>query len=682
LSQSEKELLTDIEEVLNFLDIFVNQKKKTISNIGKVLSGTTGIIDRDGNDMFANNFDGLAGADSVSGISAEEIYLDVMNIVFNCHAVSEAPRLHIVNLKQTQGEIGLRIGGYGGYFGVINIGDTQALLKKCGARNMVVQADEFNTASLFRQINSAGSVVNMLIGSRKFTEGWNSWRVSTMGLINFAQGEGSQAIQLFGRGVRLRGYGHTLKRSNCLDNFTGVRHSTLPILETLTIFGIKADYMAEFKAFLEREDLPTNDGLKILRLPVINRFDAVKDRKLQVLRVPDSVNFVRSALREMDVPDDTFKSYITRNKMALDCRAKVAGIDSTSRLANPAQSYENVISAENLFYIDFTQIWFSLIKYKNEKGYYNIIIDRKKLPNILAFPGWYTLIIPNDQLEINTMEKAAKLTGYAEILLRHYLDKFFRFKKDEYEAPYLEYQDLAASDPNFVNDYVFTAYGETTGLSDSERLKKFIDELTEILNNAKSLNAKHHTLYGNSFDIFDFPNHLYVPLVYVKEGLRIQVSPVALNDGEYKFITRLQQYLEENISQFAGKSIFLLRNKSKTGMGFFEAGNFYPDFILWIDTPNIQYMSFIDPKGLLHSSFTDPKIEFYQKIKELEQRLQKPANDKQIILNSFVMSDTPAERLDYLWGNTAADRSNKHIFSLDNARCIDAMFKRILAMPE
>ncbi|MEW6623005.1 MAG: hypothetical protein AB1420_07755 [Bacillota bacterium] len=38
-----------------------------------------------------------------------------------------------------------------------------------------------------------------------------------MGLINFAKGEGSQAIQLFGRGVRLKGYGNCLKRSSKLD---------------------------------------------------------------------------------------------------------------------------------------------------------------------------------------------------------------------------------------------------------------------------------------------------------------------------------------------------------------------------------------------------------------------------------------------------------------------------------
>ena len=38
-----------------------------------------------------------------------------------------------------------------------------------------------------------------MIGSMKFTESWNSWRMSTMGLLNVGSTEGSQIIRLFGR---------------------------------------------------------------------------------------------------------------------------------------------------------------------------------------------------------------------------------------------------------------------------------------------------------------------------------------------------------------------------------------------------------------------------------------------------------------------------------------------------
>ena len=49
---------------------------------------------------------------------------------------------------------------------------------------------------------------------------------------------------------------------------------------------------------------------------------------------------------------------------------------------------------------------------------------------------------------------------------------------------------------------------------------------------------------------------------------------------------------------FKGTELYLLRNQSRgKGIGFFEAGNFYPDFILWLLVPDRQYVTFVDPKG-------------------------------------------------------------------------------------
>src|SRR5207247_835592 len=113
------------------------------------------------------------------------------------------------------------------------------------------------------------SVLNLLIGSKKFTEGWNSWRVSTMGLMNVGASEGSQIIQLFGRGVRLRGYDMSLKRTARAELPDDVKPpSHIDVLETLAIFGIHADYMAQFRQFLEEEGLQTDNRRIEFLLPV------------------------------------------------------------------------------------------------------------------------------------------------------------------------------------------------------------------------------------------------------------------------------------------------------------------------------------------------------------------------------------------------------------------------------
>ena len=85
----------------------------------------------------------------------------------------------------------------------------------------------------------------------------------------------------------------------------------------------------------------------------------------------------------------------------------------------------------------------------------------------------------------------------------------------------------------------------------------------------------------------------------------------------------------------------MLRNQSRKGIGFFEANNFYPDFILWLVKGRKQYVTFIDPKGIRNlAGISDPKIRLAQIIKtDIESRL----NDSMVKLNSFIISNTPLD---------------------------------------
>lgn len=160
--------------------------------------------------------------------------------------------------------------------------------------------------------------------------------------------------------------------------------------------------------------------------------------------------------------------------------------------------------------------------------------------------------------------------------------------------------------------------------------------------------------------------------------MKLTVSPVSLNEDEKRFVDKLKAYVDANAAIFEGKKLYLLRNKSKVGMGFYEAGNFYPDYVLWIDTPDVQYISFIDPKGLRHLQWDDPKIEFHATIKELEARLLPSSGDKKIVLNSFIMSGTRSEDLRQWWGKGKLERRAKNVFCLDEDDCIDGMITKIL----
>ena len=683
LTQAEKELLTDVEEVLVFLNTFLSNRAKAIENIRAVLNEDTGLYDGSGKDLFYGDFSALQdifGHD----IDPAAVFADILHIVFNTDGNADEPRLRLENIRQVSGEIGLKVGEYGDYFGVINIGDTSGLLKNCEQKGIIVSTEEFVSDSLFRSINAQNSKIKMLIGSRKFTEGWNSWRVSTMGLINFAKGEGSQAIQLFGRGVRLKGYEGCLKRSRMLD--AGVKPPKhIELLETLTIFGVKAQYMEDFKSYLEQEGTPTNETVHEFRLPVISRFNEVQGKKLHVIKVKDGANFKQQASRlVLDKPDQGFLRYLLKSKTTIDCRSKIQSIDSTFSFKIEAMPEEHVLPANVLPLLDMQRIFEELQQYKSEKRYFNISIVADKLLEILQTEGWYVLLIPKHHLEINALAKLEAATDYAIMALKSYMDKFFKYEKERWEAPMLEYAILDADDSNFVDEYTITYAQQHPLDTTSDELGTFISEISTILQANNGLDVYKKDSFHGRMVMFDFRSHLYAPLICLeKSNLKIQVSPVALNSDEMIFVDYLKEYVENHSGELEGKSLYLLRNKSKVGMGFFEAGNFYPDYILWIDTEDKQYISFIDPKGLMHIRPDDPKVEFYKTIKELEARLAPTADGKTVILNSFIMSGSKSSELRLWWSTPEVEadrayREARNVYTLDNTECVELMIAKIL----
>lgn len=88
------------------------------------------------------------------------------------------------------------------------------------------------------------------------------------------------------------------------------------------------------------------------------------------------------------------------------------------------------------------------------------------------------------------------------------------------------------------------------------------------------------------------------------------------------------------------RSLYLLRNadtKAK-GLGFALAGNFYPDFLLWLvdDATGEQWLNFIDPKGIRQMNLNDPKLGLYKEVKVLQEKL----GDTKLTLNAFIVSGT------------------------------------------
>lgn len=611
-SQEDKEALTDVEQIVAFFDGFLHHREAWTRRIDKVLQGETGLNNRRDEDIFIGLFPYLKG----KGLSPADVYEDVVRHVFSAQA---GESIRAVELKAAAGEIGLRAGADSPYFAVINIGDVTGLMKLLEARN-IVREDENITGSLFSRIKEANSPVNVLIGSRKFMEGWDSFRVSSMGLMNIGKGEGAQIIQLFGRGVRLWGKGISLKRSSALEPDGAGPH--IRLLETLNVFGVRANYMAQFREYLKQEGIETEfeeihlpiqvqeeflkPGLQVLRLPEGERFE---DKKGVVLAVDNSIRVTLDLLPRLELARS--------GASETEAMEKMGGEDRALLLRQCAPLF------------DWHRIYFDLLAFKRLKAFHNLSFGEATLREILQ-KGSFAVLCPDGQLPPPGYQKVRRVEDIAIAVLRKYVAAFYDRRRRAWEQDNMELAALKPDDPNL-------RFGGYT-LRVKTANKVFLEEVRELVNRADEVYKKDIATFPNIY----FDRHLYQPLLVTDKQERMEATPPVLNEGEAKFVRDLRSYLQTQKAELEGKQVFLLRNLTRgRGIGFFEAGEgeaFYPDFILWLIHDNQQRVTFIDPHGLrmARGGFSDPKVRLHESLKALEPTLQ--CAQWQVHLDSFIVA--------------------------------------------
>ena len=675
-TQDEKIEKSDIAQIVHYLAHFLNHRAEAEGWLAEFIANRAQMLDTKDRDIFDHRFTPLAERFS-DGVAA--LYADMVKRLFN----SDVPqRLKLTHLKKSDGELSLSVGKEP--FGVINIGDAAAFFKTAQAQN---DAD-FDTASddfgsgLFGGINVAGSPINLLIGSRKFAEGWSSWRVSTMGLLNLGKKEGSQIIQMFGRGVRLKGRDFSLKRSLANEQHD-IFSLHLDKLETLNVFGIKADYMDKFKAYLQDEGVQAGQNMLTLDFSVQKNLPAVKLKTL-ALKDGHKGNQVKSFKRTMqpelyEVPGQ-FAGKIKEIKTVLDRYPRVQAMTSNKGgiRADKFVRDECTISPHLLPWFDWDKIYRELARYKHREGWYNLRLDKGRLKAFVEEnTGWYTLYIPKSEMAANSFDAVAKQQDLLLDLLKGYTKRFYETLKGAYEGQYYEMREVQETDGSFFDSYRFQFADNEMGRFYEGRLKE-LQELFAKGSLKAALNIPH-------IQAICFDPHLYAPLMVLRrshdeEHFPVKMQPLVLQEeSEQRFIEDLQAAAQEGSLKTwtDGKDLYLLRNaanKSK-GLGFALAGNFYPDFLLWLVCPESgrQWLSFIDPKGIRQMDFHDPKFGLHNEVKQLEGSLK----DGTLSLSAFILSVTGYG--DLINAPPRGKLAEKNILFMDDKGYLKTMFDKILA---
>ncbi|MFN0141342.1 MAG: DEAD/DEAH box helicase family protein [Pyrinomonadaceae bacterium] len=636
-----QEVISDVSLLIHFFKDFLGDRQKYEAIIQAVVDATDDFA-KDSAVRFAWLFSQTK--------DNSEIYRLIVFEVFNSETASG---LELHTISKARGEIGLQVKGSNPYFGLINIGDVSSF--KTALKGEFEFLSDKITEPLFPNLSEVSSApVNILIGARKFIEGWNNYRVSSIGLINFGKSEGSQIIQLFGRGVRLRGKENSLKRST--ENNRSVKF--LELVETLNVFGLNARYIKTFSDDLAKDGIATefhtiNVPVHLLRNDTVDSIDGLDLFTLK--RREGAIAFSETEIFKLE-----FDSGV---KPRLDLTTKRIWINDGQGQA-VQQASSKVFSLDSVKgSLDFDQIYLSVLEYKRTKGFFNLSIGHEALTEIAR--SQFCEIITDKPFAVTSLRDAENLQKLAANILKKYTEAFYNSRKRKYEGGNLETVKLIESDPS-VEPIDYTVNIATTDGQGAPipNIAAVIAEVQKVMDNAakKIGEYKNNTVLLNAW----FDKHLFQPLL-LDAGLQepnkhiTTISPKGLNKGERQFVKNLNCFVlnARTTNTYDDCEFFLLRNRTKSkGVGIYlsTAGGFYPDFLFWIkrtvgNKPH-QYLTFVDPHGIRNEDggFSSDRIQLFKYLREFQTHNRLPSDLK---LSSFILSPTPFEKTTVkAWSNS------------------------------
>lgn len=702
VNDDDSDILTIIQFLSRFLD--PQHKAQNIEWLQDLITNKSRLVDNSGVNIFTNRFSALHGQ------VASKLYEDILLRFFNA---STNQRLNVVRVAANTGELKLQV-GENNPFALINVGDETGLYKLCETLSLNNYFDTRNddfSPSLFGTLNNTDCSINLLIGSKKFTEGWSSWRVSTMGLLNMGTGEGSQIIQLFGRGVRLKGENFSLKRTP-REIYTQASYKDLYLdfLQTLNIFGLKANYMEAFREYLNDEGIILNQDLVTLdfKTNVIKPTTKLKTLVLKDGYKDNQVNGFKAKIKPWIFTQVLDLDWLRQNENSANLEKKIKKpfvildlyprlqsfhTDRSKEIIEQDKRQNNIISRDLMNFFDFDMIYLELLQYKAQRGYSNLKITQDNIVDFCCNKDpndWYKLLIDGSELT-NTVAGIIKQQWILIELLKAYMDKIYSTFKNAYEGQYYTVQEFdLVNSPlddlpiDICQQYTLTAKEDQN--SEASDYFERIKNLQALVENG-TIDELAPWQQDGSFRAITFDRHLYYPLFdKTDDNLPFTWSPALFDytkngqSSEVQFVTDLQEYVNSDIGKeiLDGYQLYLFRNPDNKyrGLGFALAGNFYPDFLMWLvhKESGKQFLTLVDPKGIRNMNSDDAKIEFYKEIKTIEADIA----DEKLVLNSFILSVTPIQDIINCSMNEV-EFSEKHVLFMNKGMGIylRQMFEKI-----
>jgi hypothetical protein len=369
-------------------------------------------------------------------------------------------------------------------------------------------------------------------------------------------------------------------------------------------------------------------------------------------------------------------------KLDLIPRAIVIEGRGDQTLTSTTTQTPRVIRKEILDILDWDDIYYRILEYKNERELFNIAITKEALKQII-YNAHYTLLCDQELIEPKIFQAIEQTTDIVVLLLQKYLNIYYSKRRNAAEKTHIELKPLKQEDDNILTMYRIQLNEEDQMLINNIETLIQTGKIYSLINEQKLTDGLRTYIDQNpaTLKFASFKGHLYQPLLAKQDNSNIVTIPTGLNIGETTFIEDLKNYLNTHQTE---AEIYLLRNLTRSkGVGFYEAHSFYPDFIMWIKKAQKQTIVFIDPKGLIHMDIDDPKLKLHT---FLRNEIEKEIGNPNIKLDAFVISVTPFRNFAAVHGqHLTMDKleQDKHILfqstdaDIPNKSCIERMFEII-----
>jgi len=366
-------------------------------------------------------------------------------------------------------------------------------------------------------------------------------------------------------------------------------------------------------------------------------------------------------------------------------RVQVTGDTGASAVASLSKADLSLVRA----FADHDELYATLVDLKNRKGWTNLALPRmverdgERVPLavvLLADDTRFSVRLPSRYVAAGEVADLRYLGLWSEIgrrLVTEYAARFYLHCLGRWQTLNAKVQELDSLDEEtlkamFPPGWPEEPHYEVSFVSESSAFETWLGKVEDKVRRGGFVRDEH----PRALVALSGTASMYHPLLYrpARANVDVRVRPVALNDGEGRFVEKLHDWLEsaEGSHAVGDAEVFLLRNLSRTGLGFFVGRGFFPDFVLWVIRRDEQWVTFVDPKGLVHiGGAHDGKVRLAEDLQEVERR----AGGGKTHLGAWLWSVTPRSKLD-LSGYPGGFLANHVLFDEDGDKAARELFKR------